>query len=102
LVIGEDLVDAQGHIGELVKISLPKQARQRYEVTYKQRALNGVTLATTNTPDTKEKGAGDSNANQDSVDITELREGCDSPEEVDGTRNDRGRGDQQSDLQGDN
>jgi hypothetical protein len=71
-------------------------------VTYEQRALNGVALAATNPPDAKEEGAGDSDADQDSVDITELREGCDSPEEVDRARDDRGRGDQQSDLQVDN
>jgi hypothetical protein len=71
-------------------------------VTYEQRTLDGVAFAAANPPDAKEKGAGDSDADQDSVDITELREGCDSPKEVDGTRNDRGRGDQQSDLQGDN
>ena len=48
-------------------------------VTYEQRAFDGVTLAAADSPDTEEEGAGDSNSDQDSIDITELRESGDSP-----------------------
>jgi len=52
-------------------------------VTYEQRAFDGIALAAANSPNTQEESTGDSNADQDSIDITELRESGDSPKEVD-------------------
>lgn len=52
-------------------------------MTYKQRAFDRITLTAADSPNTQEEGTGDSNADQDSIDVTELRESGDSPKEVD-------------------
>ncbi|KAH0389233.1 hypothetical protein KCU92_g139, partial [Aureobasidium melanogenum] len=57
LIVGKDLVDTQSDVGELV-----------------MRAFDGIALAAANSPNTEEESTGDSNADQDSIDITELRE----------------------------
>ena len=81
-VIGEDLVHAQHDVGE------------------EQRRLDRVAAPAADAPRAQDHGRGDRDADQDGVDVVELRELRDAPEEVDGARDGGGREDKEGDLDG--
>lgn len=79
LVIGEDLVDGQGYVGE------------------QQAALHHVAAAGADAPGAQAGCTGDGDAEQHSVMSVEPREGGDAPQEVDGRGEDAARDQQQAD-----
>lgn len=80
LVVGKDLVDAEDNVGK------------------EQRRLDGVTAAATDAESTKENRRGHGHANERSVEVVDLREAGDPPEEVGGARDDGSREDEEDNL----
>jgi len=70
-----------------------------YCETHKERAFHGVASAAANAPSAEEEGAGDGDTNENGVDVADLGKGCDSPQEINRTRDDRGGSDEKADLQ---
>ena len=66
--------------------------------TYKQGRLDRVAARAYDAPSTEENSCGDGCADEDSIDIADLRKGGDAPEEIDGGGNDRGRGNEETNL----
>ena len=81
-VVGENLVDAKDDVGK------------------QQRGFNRAAAAAANAIRTEEDGGGHCYANEGSVEVADLRELGDSPEEVYGTGNDGTGEDEENDLQG--
>ena len=67
-------------------------------MAYQQRGFDWVTACADDSPSTKEDGSGDGDTNENGIDVVDLREGGDAPEEVDSGRNDRGGADEEPDL----
>lgn len=65
LIVGEDLVEAQDDVGE------------------EKRAFYWISFPATYTPSTKEDRTCNGNANQSSIDVADVWEPSNSPEEVD-------------------
>ena len=82
LVVGEDLVDAEGDVGE------------------EEAGFDDVAAAGAEAPNAEEEGAGDGHADQDGVLAVDSREGADAPEEVEGAGDDAAGEDEQADHPG--
>lgn len=66
--------------------------------TNQEGAFHRISSATPDAPYSQEEGAGDGGSNKDSINIVELRECRDPPEEVDRAGNDRCRKHKQTKL----
>ena len=62
--------------------------------TYKKRAFHRIASAASDAPSAQKEGAGDGNTDQNSVDVANLREGGDPPQEVNRGGDDGGGGDE--------
>jgi hypothetical protein len=80
LVIGEDLIDAEGYIGE------------------EKGGFNGIPSARNDAPSAEENGGCDGYTDQDGVYVADFGEGGDTPEEVDGGGYYGRGGDEEADL----
>jgi hypothetical protein len=96
LVVGEDLVDAESHVGKLITIS--DGGGLQHAKTYQERRLDWVASGTDDAPSTQEDGRGDGHTDKNSIYVADLREGGDAPQKVDGGRDDGCGGDEEADL----
>ena len=81
-VVGENLVDAKDDVGE------------------EQRRFDGATAAAADAVRTEKDGGGHCDADEGSIEVADLRELSNSPEEVNGTGNDGTGEDEEDNLQG--
>lgn len=79
LVIGEDLIDAEGDVRE------------------EETALDDISATTADAPGAEEDGAGDGHADEDGVLAVDAGEGGDAPEEVDGAADDAAAEEEEAD-----
>ena len=81
LVVGEDLVDGEDGVGK------------------QQGRLHGVTASAGDAEGAQEGDRGHGDADEGGIEIADLREGDDAPQEVDGAGDDGGGEDEEDDLQ---
>lgn len=80
LVVREDLIDAEHNVGE------------------EERAFDGVSATTANTPSTQNDGACDRDTNQGGINIGNFGELQDTPEEIDRAGDNRSGQNQEANL----
>ena len=68
------------------------------ELSYQQRRFDRIAPRTDDAPPTEENGSGDGHSDEDGVDIADLGECGDAPKEVDGSGDDGGGRDQETNL----
>ncbi len=80
LVVGEDLVDAEGDVGELYKSVWTEISAA--QLTYQQGALDRIAPTAHDPPASQENGACNGRAYEYRINVANFRKGGDAPEEV--------------------